>query len=160
VEPRLELTSLTLKANTGQFREALKGLTAEQLLNRPGEDSNPAIWIAGHLTTARGLLASLLGAGWHDPWAGAFKRGSSSKDTSGFPSVESILDEWTAVSHLLSDTFPKVTAEQLAGKAKEGTPSLDGTLAGTVAIMTFHEGYHLGQLAYIRKWLGLGRMRG
>jgi DinB superfamily len=160
VEPRLELASLTLRANTVQFRDALNGLTPEQLQSRPGEDSSPPIWIAGHMTTARGLLASLLGATWQDPWAGAFKRGSSSKDTSRFPSVENILQEWTSVSHLLSDTFPKVTPEQLAAKAKEGTPSFDGTLAGTVAVLTFHEAYHLGQLAYIRKWLGLGQMRG
>jgi uncharacterized damage-inducible protein DinB len=160
VEPRLELTSLTLKSNTGQLREALNGVTPEQLLSRPGEDSSPLIWIAGHMTTARGLLASLLGARWQDPWAGVFRRGGSSKDAARFPSVERILDEWTTVSHLLADTFQAVTAEQLASKTAEGTPSFDGTLAGTVALLAFHEGYHLGQMAYLRKWLGLGQMRG
>lgn len=155
MEPRLELTSLIFKANTGQFRKALDGLTREQLFAMPGTDSNPLIWIAGHLTTGRGLLASLLGAEWQDPWAGAFRRGSSSKDVSQFPSAEEILNEWTAVSHRLADAFPKITAEQLSAQAKDGAPSFDGTVGGAVAVLTFHEGYHMGQVTYLRKWLGL-----
>ena len=31
---------------------------------------------------------------------------------------------------------------------------------GAVAFLTFHDGYHTGQIAYVRKWLGKGQLVG
>lgn len=160
MESRLELVAQVSKANTHLFRKALDGLSREQLLARPEQISNPMIWIAGHMTMNRGSLASLLGNKWQEPWAGLFRRGGLSKDDSRFPQSEEIVEKWNEVSGLLARSFENATPEFLDRVMPQGSSSFDGKAGGTVALLTFHESYHMGQLAYLRKWLGLGQFVG
>jgi len=160
VEPRLELVAQIFKTNTNLFRKSLDGVSREQLLARPGEDSNPMIWIAGHLTMYRGSLASLLGNKWQEPWGGIFRRGGSSRDDSRFPEAGEILEKWGEVSGLLAQAFQTARADVLDRVMPQGSSSFDGKAGGTVALLAFHESYHMGQLAYLRKWLGLGQFVG
>jgi hypothetical protein len=39
-------------------------------------------------------------------------------------------------------------------EAKAGPPSFDGKVSGLVAFLAFHETYHVGQVSYLKKWLG------
>ncbi len=39
-------------------------------------------------------------------------------------------------------------------RRKPGPPSADGKLSGTVNFMALHETYHVGQVAYVRSFLG------
>jgi hypothetical protein len=34
-------------------------------------------------------------------------------------------------------------------------PSTDATLRGAIGYFSLHEAYHVGQMGYVRKWLGL-----
>ena len=48
----------------------------------------------------------------------------------------------------------------LAKPAPKGPPSFDGKISGLVAFLAFHEAYHVGQVTYLRKWLGYGQSVG
>jgi len=61
---------------------------------------------------------------------------------------------------LLAKSFEKATAEALDRVMPQRSSSFGGRAGGTVALLTFHESYHMGQLAYLRKWLGLGQLVG
>ena len=47
--------------STSLFELALEGLSEEELLQSVGDDSNPMIWLVGHLASARSSLLNLLG---------------------------------------------------------------------------------------------------
>ncbi|HVC46930.1 MAG TPA: hypothetical protein VND90_06755 [Terracidiphilus sp.] len=50
------------------------------------------------------------------------------------------------------------SAEALSRPANP--PSIDGTFGGMVDFLAMHETYHIGQLSYACRWLGLDRVFG
>jgi len=65
-----------------------------------------------------------------------------------------MLAAWHDAANKLSHALEAVTPEALAAPAPPGPPSPDGKLSGFVGVLAWHETYHLGQLAYLRGWLG------
>ncbi len=122
----------TFSTNTGLVSKALAGIRDDEWGTRPGGESNPPAWVAGHLVYLRGLLLRLLGLEW----------------------------TWDKVSARVAGALENVTAEALARPVANGLPSFDGKVAGAVALLGFHETYHVGQLGYLHKWLGHGRLVG
>jgi hypothetical protein len=51
-------------------------------------------------------------------------------------------------------------ADVLAKAAPNAGFSFDGKIGGLIAFLAFHETYHVGQLSYLRKWLGYGQLVG
>ena len=47
---------------------------------------------------------------------------------------------------------------ELYGDLEMKIPSTDGTLEGAIVFALFHEGYHVGQMGYVRRTLGKDRI--
>jgi hypothetical protein len=60
------------------------------------------------------------------------------------------------VSDKLSASLSSVSTEVLARQVPKESPSLDGKIGGSIALLSLHETYHVGQMAFLRKWLGYG----
>jgi hypothetical protein len=136
--------------------KALGGLERDALLTRPGARSNPPIWIAGHLAQSRARLVNLLGGGRAIPWPGLFETGSRVVDLAIYPEAEAIVSIWRELASELDERLEMVDGAALEGNPPPRTASPDGTLRGAIALFAFHEGYHIGQLGFLRKWLGYG----
>ena len=136
------------------FIRALEGMDREALLTRPGKRSNPPIWIAGHLTLHRARLLNLLGASRGLPWTGLFDTGSTVTDLAVYPEAAAIAVLWRELSGDLHVRLDSMTATELAADAPPRIASPDGTMRGVISLFAFHEGYHIGQLGFLRKWLG------
>ena len=67
---------------------------------------------------------------------------------------------WSQVSDKLSAALRQSSADVLAKEAPAGPPSFDGKTSGTVAFFAFHDTYHVGQVSYLKKWLGYGQSVG
>ena len=65
---------------------------------------------------------------------------------------------WAEVSAQLPAILANAPPELLA--APHDKPTFDGNTAGFVAFLAYHEAYHVGQVAYLRKWLGHGQLVG
>ena len=143
------------RVSTNLFVKALDGLDREALLSRVGPRSNPPIWIAGHLAQSRVRIINILGGQTPQPWTGMFDTGSVIGDLARYPEARVIVDRWNALSEELMDRLEGVTPEQLGGPPPPRVASPDGTLRGALALLAFHDGYHVGQLGFVRKWLGL-----
>ena len=50
--------------------------------------------------------------------------------------------------------FAQLTEADLAAPAPRSFPIEDKTMRGAVLFLTYHESYHAGQMAYVRKCLG------
>ena len=142
------------RVSTNLFVKALDGLDREALLSRMGSNSNPPIWIAGHLAQSRVRIINIIGGQRPQPWTGMFDTGSVIGDLARYPQASVIIERWAALSEELMDRLEQVTSEQLVGPPPPRVASPDGTLRSALALLAFHEGYHVGQLGFVRKWLG------
>jgi uncharacterized damage-inducible protein DinB len=158
VESDLRYVEGMFKNNSDLVTRAIEGIPSEHWMRRPGDASNNLIWVVGHLIWARGALLRTLGSEWSRPWAKQFARGGKSDETLQYPAVEEMRNTWSESGLELATDLPKATPELLA--KPHDKPTFDGTLGGYVAFMAFHETYHVGQVSYLRKWLGHGQLIG
>ena len=145
--------------NTGLFTRALEGVTAGEALRRPCEDTNPLLWIAAHLVTTRCYLGKVVGLDCEVPWGARFARSAALDLSAGLPPVEEVLAKWNEISAALAVRFEQLGEAELAASAG-GFPSVDQTARGALAMAALHDSYHVGQMAYLRKALGHGRLVG
>ncbi len=141
--------------NARLFEKALLGLSSEQLLSSPSESSNPILWIAGHLANTRFGLSAMLGRKLHRPWGDIFNRSASRPTKDSYPELSVVHAAWTEVGAALLGRFEELTDADLRAPSPRPFPVPDPSMRGAIAFLAYHEGYHLGQIAYVRKALGL-----
>lgn len=160
VPSQIAHAAASFQMNAQLLDKSLDGLSAEEWHKRPGDSSNSLIWVAGHIVWARSRVLMLLGKEWSRPWLSLFERGSKPGDAAGYPPLEELVAAWKEVKASLSEALEGASAEALAAPGPGKIPSFDGKLSGVVAFMAWHEGYHVGQAAYLRRWLGHGQVAG
>jgi hypothetical protein len=154
MDPRVALLSEQFTVGTNMFQTAIAGVDGDALWRRPGPHSNPMVWIAGHLTQFRCRAVRAMGGDRPVPWEDLFRTGSTLHQPDAYPRIGEIAALWKDVSGELVDRFGRLTPAELDAPPVFRAPSTDGTLAGALVLFAFHEGYHVGQLGYLRKWLG------
>jgi len=148
------------KTNTDIVRKAIFEIPPDDWFRSPGDDSNHLMWVTGHIIWSRGNVLKSLNAQWTAPWLSVFARGATRAMEENYPSGGEIQNAWNDISTSLLDRLASAPAELLAKTAPQGSPSFDGKLSGLVAFLAFHETYHVGQISYLRKWLGYGQSVG
>jgi DinB family protein len=143
-----------MRIATAQYIGALAGVSRNDALRRPGNASNPAIWIAGHLVYFRSRLAGSLGDRHDFLWGSRFATGSRLENVESYPELQEFRQMWLELDAVLRQRIATYTADMLAAAPPVRMASADGTLGGALATFAFHEVYHIGQLGYLRKWLG------
>lgn len=146
------------KTNSDLVKKALDGIPAAQWVVKPSDCSNHLMWVAGHIIWARGNLLRTLGVDWRLSWAKQFGRGSQPEEIREYPLVDEVRKVWNDLSGQLAACLASVPAEAL--DKPHDKPTFDGKVGGFVAFLAFHETYHVGQVTYIRKWLGHGQLMG
>ena len=157
-DPIVVASASLMAASTRLFRKALEGADEAALRWRPFPGANPMHWIAAHTTTVRANLLGLLGRPYPLEWSKLFARGGTNDDEAAWPPLPTIVEHWGAIAVRLKERMPELTADELA--AKVHVPSFDGTVRGTIQLISFHDAYHIGQLAYLRRKPGLERLTG
>jgi uncharacterized damage-inducible protein DinB len=76
-----------------------------------------------------------------------------------YPGIDELVQAWDEVSGKLATSLASASAETLAEPVSKGI-TLDGKISGKIAFLSLHESYHVGQMAYLRKWLGFGQAVG
>ena len=157
-DPIVVASASLMAASTRLFRRALDGADEAALRWRPFPGANPMLWIAGHATTVRASLLGVLGRPYPLEWSKLFTRGGTNDDEASWPSLATIIEQWDAIAGRLRDRMPELTAEEIGAPVK--APSFDGTVRGTIQLISFHDAYHIGQLGYLRRQSGLERLVG
>lgn len=155
MDPIAQSHGQLLAVNASLMARAVDGLSAEELLRQPGEHGNPILWILGHVIATRGGLLRILGAAWDAPvWTRAFVRGSAPPAAWEYPPVAQMLATLTATDGALAAALETIPPEQWSAASAHAFPVPDRTLRGDLAFFVFHETYHVGQMGYVRRWLG------
>ena len=146
-----------LKVNTRLFVNALEGVDDEAARMRPSGETNNAAFVALHVLDARAYLARYLGLEYQHPFGG-LEGVSAIEDMADYPTLEDILGAWREVSDLLEQRLPTLSTDELEKESSQPFPIDDGRVVGGLAFLLLHESFHIGQLALLRKYLGLSSM--
>jgi uncharacterized damage-inducible protein DinB len=152
--------ALQFKLNGGLMKSALDGLPAADLWRRPTDQNNPILWIFGHVVATRAGLAATLGETIDIGWGTKFARGAALLAADQYPAVQEIERVNRDVVERLKQRFAALTDADLAAPATVSYLPGVKTLAEQIAFYAFHESYHVGQMAYVRKSLGHARIAG
>jgi hypothetical protein len=154
VAAEMSTTAQIYHQNAKALERSVKGLTPEEWHTRPNETSNCTLWIVGHIVWARSMALKLLGTTWSRPWLPLFARGAKLLEPAEYPSPDEIVLAWKDAKACLTTALENAPEEALSAPAPEKSPSFDGKNGGMVSFLAFHEAYHVGQAAYLRRWLG------
>jgi len=132
--------------------KALDGLSAAELRAHPGE-ANPWVDRGPHRGT-RNLLAQALGGGSTCRGPRGSPRGRSRRTTPPAIRTHRSCSRAQATSADLMARFAQLGDDDLAKSAPREFPVRDKTVRGMIAFLVYHEAYHVGQVAYVKKWLG------
>jgi uncharacterized damage-inducible protein DinB len=150
----LDITAASFVRSTQMLAKFCSGLSDEDWSCRPIDSANCMQWIVGHMVWARSRAITLLGASWELPWLTLFARGTKPVDPAQYPAPAEMLAAWQDSAIALAAAIEDATEERLASPATQPSPSFDGTIGGMVSFLAFHEAYHVGQCAYLRRCLG------
>ncbi|PWN67189.1 DinB family protein [Chryseobacterium oncorhynchi] len=142
-----------LKLNEKLFINALENITHEHTNDRLSEHNNPVNWLTNHILWGRYEILNLLGkSNETNPYTDLFKNFKPYDEEIEFNQIEYIKEEWSKMVLLISEALETATEEQLAEEPKSVTPMGIPTKFGNLSFLVWHENYHLGQLAFLKKY--------
>jgi hypothetical protein len=154
--------------NRGRIVQLVADIPDEQLTARVTPQSNPPLWILGHLAALEDAAGRLLGLApaVPDRWWALFGPRSNPSDVLALPPAERpSRQELMAALHTLHErlTAALLQAGPEALARPHGVAMLEGTPLKTVAdafthLLTSHTCFHAAQLAGARRSLGFEPM--
>jgi uncharacterized damage-inducible protein DinB len=131
----------------------LDGLTDELAAQRPGPTAASSAWLLAHIYATRRLILGMLGTPQpkeEDLGADGYRGGDGV--TVHVPFSE-LVKRFQATDERMKQAFLAVTDWDLLTK-NPGTGQ-EQPLEQVIAFLHMHESYHIGQIAFARKLLGL-----
>jgi uncharacterized damage-inducible protein DinB len=158
MNPQMTAPNETMTLNTRLFVNCLDGVDDDAARKRLSEETNSLAFIAAHLVGARHFLLSDLGVKTGKPFGGLLDTVSNIDNVREYPSIQDIRSAWDDVTTRLEQRFTELTDSDLKEESKNPFPVNNRTVLGGITFLMQHEAYHIGQLAFLRKHLGLGSM--
>jgi len=147
-----------LELSTRLFVNSFDAVDDDVARVRPNDSTNNMAFVGVHVLDARAYLARYLGLDYQHPFTG-LEEVNSIESMTDYPSVEDILASWREVSGLLDERMQTLSSEELSKESPQKFPVEDSSLFGGFAFLLLHESFHIGQLALLRKYLGLSSMK-
>lgn len=148
----------TLRLNTRLYLNCLEGVDDDAARRRPDARTNSMAFIALHLVDSRHFLARMLGVEAHHPFAALLDAVRGIDELREVPPLAAVRAAWIEVSALLEGRLEALTDDELAREPGQRFLPDDPTLLGALTFLAQHDGYHVGQMSLLRKWVGLDAM--
>ncbi|MDK9698675.1 MAG: DinB family protein [bacterium] len=136
----------------------LAGISDAESRRRMEPGGNCVNWIMGHMLCSRVHILGFLGCDWTKTNAvlEPYQRGTSGADFDSFLTLDELTKLWQESSELLKTNIDATTDEQWLEPASLPGTGFDkpDTRERRVFFLSFHEGYHLGQIGLLRRLLG------
>ena len=158
MQSSLEPLASIFDLNTQLFRNCLAEVDEERAALRPGDRSNSLAFIAAHLVETRVWMGGYLDLTLPAEFEGRLAYATSIDDIEVLPTGAEIRDAWDRVTKPLGARMASLTEPELSAPSPQKFPGVPPTVLGGVAFLIQHESYHIGQMAYLRKYLGLAAM--
>lgn len=142
-----------------QTNQLLEDIPQDKFLHQPVEGGNHALWVVGHLAVSDDFLAGLYDGGapkLPEAYDKLFGMGSKpTNDAAAYPPLAEVRQ------HLAATRKRVLAAVQAADDATLNSPlpdEIEGFASDRLAALfniAWHEGLHTGQIAVIRRSLGI-----
>ena len=140
------------------FHRNTEGISHDDSVQSPDPAGNCMNWVAGHVVVSRDGLLQLLGQSpvWGADEAATYKRGSAPlTDPSKALPWPAIVSALESSQERLRAGLAALTPEQLASPMPaDRNPFGVGSMGETIAALSFHESYHMGQFGILRRLSG------
>lgn len=156
VAPLVDLYNL----NTNLVNKTLKDLADDVAHKRVNETGSSLHWIIGHIANSRHYVGGLFNAGTQFENSDLFNGGTPLKDPSDYPPIEEIKQIFESVTDKFIKRLAELTDEDINKKLENKLPVKDETMLAAISFFSLHESYHVGQLSYIRRQLGMDGLTG
>ncbi|MFC2083508.1 DinB family protein [Bacteroidota bacterium] len=147
-----------LSLNTRLLVNCFENVSNSQAQERINEKTNPMIFILMHILDARYYLARYVGIHIESPYKKISGKAKKFEDIKEYPTISEILEYWKEIGELIYDGISNLEEEKLEKKSSFSFPVNDNTVLGAITFLIHHESYHIGQLGYLRKLIGLEAM--
>jgi uncharacterized damage-inducible protein DinB len=158
MDPRIAPLSDVLRLNTTLFRNCLKDVTEEQAARRPSSSTNSIAFVAAHVTDSRFDLLKLLGAEQPNSLAVFLEGARGLDEIKTLPPLAEIERAWSTASRALRDRLGGLSSAEIEATIACPFPLPNPTPLGVTTFYAQHDSYHIGQLALLRKFVGLPAM--
>ena len=156
VAPLIDLYNL----NTNLVNKALDNLSDDVAHKRVNDKGSSLHWIIGHIANSRHYLGGQLNAGTVFENSELYNGGTPLKEPSAYHTIAEIKKIFEDVSGKFMTKLAELTDDDINKKLENKLPVKDDTMLGEIAFFSLHESYHVGQLSYIRRQLGMDGLTG
>lgn len=161
--PRQYAESL-LRFTRSISQSILKDWPEDKLAVQHHPADNHPLWVLGHVASTDAWIASMVGAAGitaPESFAKLFGQGSKpSSNASDYPPVAELLALFNQNREKLLAWLDSATEEQLSVSLKDKTGGFANDVTDAFFKICWHEGWHFGQVATLRKSLGLPPVMG
>jgi hypothetical protein len=152
-----------LRMSRGLFNQLIADFPADKAAFQPCPTDNHLLWFLGHMPFGYAYFAQVLGGKITDPpeaWKPLFGPGSKPEpDAKKYPPIAELKASFDRTFDEFLAIVEKMPVEDLAKPPAISADWLPNRLAALHAVI-WHEGWHGGQLASVRKALGLPNVMG
>ncbi len=144
--------------NTDLLANCVLDVTDAQANERLAGGGNSIAFLVAHVVDARHFLAELLGAPLPNPVGLVLADIQTIEDVTQMPALAELLEAWRRISTHLRTVFERVHASRLEARSEHDFPMHGMTVRDAVAFLAQHDSYHVGQISFLRRQLGLPAM--
>ena len=144
----------------GAIQRNLDGLSHEDSVHCPEPAGNCINWVLGHMVTGRGLVLMLAGPAstvLTDEEAASYRRGSAAlREGATAVDLARLKSAFEETQQRLIPALQSLNDATLSAEVPEQfrRPPLRGTVAQALTRLSYHEGYHNGQIGLLRRMAG------
>ena len=160
MNPRVAPLADLYNLNTKLINKTLEDLTDDVAHKRINDTGSSLHWIIGHIANSRHYVGGLFNAGAEFENSELYNGGTPMKEPSAYPPIAEIKKIFENVSGKFMKRLEELTDDDINKKLESKLPVKDETMLGAIAFFSLHESYHVGQLSFIRRQLGMDGLTG
>ena len=160
MNPRVAPLADLYNLNTNLVNKTLKNLADDVAHKRVNDKGSSLHWIIGHIANSRHYVGGLFNAGTEFENSELYNGGTPMKEPSAYPPIAEIKKIFENVSGKFMKRLEELTDDDINKKLESKLPVKDETMLGAIAFFSLHESYHVGQLSFIRRQLGMDGLTG
>lgn len=156
---RLHPVGMNFDMQTTFFKNALEGISADDMHNRLETKANHIAWLAGSLVEQRFEMANAFASGerYVQQAHEMFKDNQGIIDDATYPTIEQYIQEWDWITPILRKQLSNADQEKLDTKIE--MPGMTMSLYELLTFVLYREANHIGQIALWRRILGYEPMK-
>ena len=105
-------------------------------------------------------MSNLAGLSDEAPWQELFKRYSKIGRPEEYPDLQELIHAWDEIGRRVAERLPEMSEDELNARSPRRFSVADRSVREGLAFLLWHETYHIGQMGYLRKWLGYDSLVG